>query len=209
MAGSGRKSGRYWERSTSEFTTILYAPTNLALQINDVNAITLNWTDKSRREGGYIIERIQSPQTVFSLLDTLEGSGKQYTDTSAVLGQTYTYRINAFRDSILSEYSNEASILFVGIQDINELPTEYSLSQNYPNPFNPTTTINFALPKSGLTKIIVYDLLGRKIQTLINKKVEVGYHSVNFDASDLPGGIYFYRIKSGYFTETKRMLLIK
>ena len=89
------------------------------------------------------------------------------------------------------------------------MPTEYSISQNYPNPFNPTTRIKFALPTTALTKIIVYDILGRGIRTLINEVLKSGYYEINFDAGDLPSGVYFYRIQAGSFITTKKLLLLK
>jgi hypothetical protein len=139
----------------------------------------------------------------------LMGSGEAYIDTTVDLAQTYTYRIKAFKDSTESLYSNEASIILTGIINEEEIPTEYSISQNYPNPFNPTTKIKFALPKSELTKIIIYDFLGREIRILINKKVEAGYHEINFDSHNLSSGVYFYRIQSGDFIQSKKMILMK
>ena len=90
-----------------------------------------------------------------------------------------------------------------------KIPTEYSISQNYPNPFNPTTKIKFGLPKAGFTRITVYDLLGRDIMTLINNELKAGYHEINIDAHNLPSGIYLYKIQSGDFTKTKKMILMK
>lgn len=85
----------------------------------------------------------------------------------------------------------------------------YSLSQNYPNPFNPSTTINFTLSKAGKTSIKVYDVLGRERAVLLDAVKEAGSHFVNFDASSLAGGIYFYKIQSGDYSETRKMMLIK
>ena len=190
--------------------TLLYAPTNLALQISAPNEITLSWKDNSTIKDGYVIEREQSPKTSFSIIDTLKGSGTEYIDKNAVQGQTYTYRLKAYKDSLESEYSNEASILLVEVNgEKAPIPKEYSLSQNYPNPFNPTTKIKFALPKTGLTKIAVYDFLGREIETIINQEFEAGYHEINIDAHNLPSGVYFYKIKSGDFIQTKKMVLMK
>jgi hypothetical protein len=89
------------------------------------------------------------------------------------------------------------------------LPKAYALSQNYPNPFNPTTEIAFALPKSGLTTLKVYDLLGREVTTLVNRSLQAGDHRLSFDASSLASGIYFYRLESGSFSATKKMILLK
>jgi hypothetical protein len=193
----------------SSFVTRLLAPTNLALQQSAANEITLTWIDHSTKEYGYIIERKQSPQTSFTLLDTLKGSGNQSVDSNVELAQTYTYRTKAYNNITESDYSNEVSLTVTGITEEAGLPTEFSMSQNYPNPFNPTTKIKIALPQSVLTKLIVYDLLGREVQTLINKELEAGYHEINFDASNLTNGVYFYRIQAGNFTETKKLLLLK
>ncbi len=189
--------------------TIIIAPTTLKLQKTGSNEITLTWKDHSDVEDGYVIERKKSPETSFAILDTLKGSGEAYVDTTVEQGQSYTYRIKAYKDSAESLYSNEASLTLVGIQEKEEIPKKYSMSQNYPNPFNPATKIKFALPKPALTRITIYDLLGREIQTLINKEVEAGYHEINFDVHNLPGGVYFYKIQSGDFIQSKKMIIMK
>ena len=91
----------------------------------------------------------------------------------------------------------------------NRIPNTYILEQNYPNPFNPSTTINFALPRAGLVELKVYDVLGRETATLVNEVRQAGSYKVDFDASALSSGVYFYTLKSGEFTDTKKMLLIK
>ncbi len=88
-------------------------------------------------------------------------------------------------------------------------PTEYSLSQNYPNPFNPTTRIKFALPQRALTRITIYDLLGREVQTPINKELGAGFYEFSINVSSIPSGVYFYRIQAGDFLQTKKMILLK
>ncbi|HEY3251766.1 MAG TPA: T9SS type A sorting domain-containing protein [Ignavibacteria bacterium] len=95
-----------------------------------------------------------------------------------------------------------------GIQTI-EVPFTYRLSQNYPNPFNPQTTIKYGLPKPGMTRLVVYDILGRVVTTLVNEYKTAGLYDVNFDGSNLASGIYFYNLESGDYKETKKMLLIK
>jgi photosystem II stability/assembly factor-like uncharacterized protein len=91
----------------------------------------------------------------------------------------------------------------------NQIPNVYRLEQNYPNPFNPVTTISFSLPKSGFVELKVYDILGREVAVLVNEFKQTGNHSMDFDASGLASGIYLYTIKSGDFTDTKKMALIK
>ena len=95
-----------------------------------------------------------------------------------------------------------------GIQTV-EIPNFYSLSQNYPNPFNPSTSIKFTMPKGDNVKLVVFDILGREVKTLVNEFKSSGSYEVNFDASTLSSGVYFYRLEAGEFTDTKRMLLVK
>ncbi|MEW5799220.1 MAG: CHRD domain-containing protein [Bacteroidota bacterium] len=88
-------------------------------------------------------------------------------------------------------------------------PNAYSLEQNFPNPFNPTTTIRFSVPVSALTTVKVFDILGKEIATLVNGEQKSGQYEVQFNASSLSTGLYFYQMKSGNFVETKKMLLMK
>jgi hypothetical protein len=91
----------------------------------------------------------------------------------------------------------------------NEIPTKYELAQNYPNPFNPTTKINFAIPKQGMVTLKVYDVLGREVANLVNEVKTAGNYIVDFDASALSSGVYFYKIDVNGFSDVKRMMLIK
>ncbi|MFC1550851.1 lamin tail domain-containing protein, partial [Candidatus Neomarinimicrobiota bacterium] len=106
----------------------------------------------------------------------------------------------------------------VGVNDSEiiglTIPDNYSINQNYPNPFNPTTTIQYNLPETNFVSIIVYDMLGRQIKTLVNKQVSAGYHSVKWGATDDQGrkvstGMYIYSIKVGSFVQTRKMVIMK
>ena len=90
-----------------------------------------------------------------------------------------------------------------------DIPTNFELQQNYPNPFNPSSNIRFGLPESGEVRLDVYNMLGQRVATLVNQKMQAGWHSVTFDASGLSSGTYIYRITSGDFVQTKKMMLIK
>lgn len=89
------------------------------------------------------------------------------------------------------------------------VPYSFYLLQNYPNPFNPSTIVKYDVPRYSHLKIVVYDLLGRKIETLVDKSEQAGHHSVRFDGSRLAGGVYFYQLTSGSFVEVKKMVLIR
>jgi hypothetical protein len=90
-----------------------------------------------------------------------------------------------------------------------EIPKEYKLEQNYPNPFNPGTKINYSIPKAGLITLKVYDMLGKEVSTLVNENKNAGNYTIVFNGGNLSSGIYFYKLSSGDFTQTKKMLLIK
>jgi hypothetical protein len=104
-----------------------------------------------------------------------------------------------------------------GVEDetgSRERPSEFDLSQNYPNPFNPTTKIEFTLAKSGFVSLQIYDVLGRKVRTLVSEHLSSGYKSVLWDGKsedgkDVASGVYFYQLKVGDFSEPKKMLLLK
>jgi hypothetical protein len=86
---------------------------------------------------------------------------------------------------------------------------DYRLEQNYPNPFNPSTMLSFALPQSGLTTLKVYNILGQEVATLLNGFEKSGVHQVLFDAATLSSGVYFYKLQSGNFVQSKKMVLLK
>lgn len=85
----------------------------------------------------------------------------------------------------------------------------YVLSQNYPNPFNPTTKIKYSIVQNGLVKLLIFDLLGREVASLVNTEQSIGNYEVDFNASTLTSGIYFYKLQSGNFSETRKMLLLR
>jgi hypothetical protein len=105
----------------------------------------------------------------------------------------------------------------VNVENEDQIPTEYSLSQNYPNPFNPSTSIKYAVGNKQFVQLKVYDVLGNEVATLVNEEKPAGSYEVNFNASRLSSGVYFYRLHTGDpsassgqgFVETKKMILIK
>lgn len=108
--------------------------------------------------------------------------------------------VDEFSSNVVTGIKNNAQ---------DNLPFEYSLSQNYPNPFNPVTKIQYSIKNSGNVSLKVFNILGQEVVTLVNEFKKVGQHQVDFNASKLASGVYFYQIHAGSFLSTKKMLLIK
>ncbi len=89
------------------------------------------------------------------------------------------------------------------------IPEELDVEQNYPNPFNPTTRIQFSLPENQEVRLVIYDVLGRAVQTLVDENLSAGIHNVTFNGSGLSSGIYFYQIQAGSDVTTRKMVLVK
>jgi len=98
---------------------------------------------------------------------------------------------------------------FTSVETDNQTPEKYYITQNYPNPFNPSTKIEFNLPQSGHTNISVFDITGREVASLVNGNMSSGKHQLDFNANNLPAGVYIYKITSGGFSASKKMQLIK
>ncbi|MEW6506106.1 MAG: T9SS type A sorting domain-containing protein [Bacteroidota bacterium] len=99
--------------------------------------------------------------------------------------------------------------ILLDIDDNQEFPTTYNLFQNYPNPFNPTTRIKYSIPNSEKVLLKVYDVLGREVETLLNKYETAGTHEIEFNGINLTSGLYFYKITSGNYSETRKMILLR
>lgn len=174
----------------------------------------VNWSELQRKIGNY-----GTWQTVYS------GSNRWWSDNSIIYdpqnGDVPVYfrvrvRDNQNKWSIWSDlydtrtFSNQNSTEKIKINGINNnIPVEYNLSSNYPNPFNPSTIINFAVKDAGLVSIKVFDILGAEISTLVNEIKEAGEYVVEFNANNLPSGVYIYTMQVNEFVSSKKMLLMK
>jgi photosystem II stability/assembly factor-like uncharacterized protein len=105
--------------------------------------------------------------------------------------------------------TNGGITTFIEEEKSRPIPSKFYLSQNYPNPFNPSTKISYTIPKRSNVNIKVFNLLGSEVAELVKGEIEAGYHSIDFNASDLPSGVYFYQLRTENFTATKKLLLLK
>lgn len=172
------------------------------------NDVTLNWqTVTEKNNKGFDIERRTSNSNwqVISFIvgngTSLENHSYTFTDKN-ITPQKYFYRLKQVDFNGSFEYSKEIEADFT-------TPIKFSLEQNYPNPFNPSTRISFTLNKSGFASLKVYDMLGKEVTVLVNKELQAGTHSYEFEAASLPSGVYIYKLKTEQSSLVKKMMLLK
>jgi hypothetical protein len=195
-----------------EFFGLNFVPVELVSFNADVdeNRIKLKWeTATETNNSGFVIERSGDNKS-FERIGFIEGKGtttekQEYTfvDASVTGKGKFYYRLKQLDLDGTESYSDVLEV------DYAMVPKVFSLSQNYPNPFNPTTTIRFGIPKEVKVTLIIYDMLGSEVTTIVNEKMVPGYYEYQWNASNLASGVYFYRLTAGNFISTKKLLLLK
>jgi len=173
-----------------------------------VNDVILSWSTATEINNQmFEIER-KNKEGQFITIGNVEGYGTttepqeySYIDNTVGTG-IYYYRLKQIDFGGQYEYSDEIEIEVNG-------PLTFGIEQNYPNPFNPSTLIKYSISENGFVKLSVYNLVGEEVTVLVNKEVDAGFYEIEFDATTLPSGIYFYRIQAGSFVETKKMVLLR
>ena len=207
-----------------DYATIKYSQTPLPipsapLLVSPVNGATLvvlnpllDWDNSTYAESYQI--QVSTDSLFTSIVYGSIGipfSEFQIPNNGLNINTTYYWRVNASNVMGTSPWSTVFHFT-TGVTNISgnsELPKEFKLYNNYPNPFNPTTNIKFDIPKSSYVKLIVYDVLGREIKTLVNEKLNAGRYDINWDGSDYPSGVYFYKLATDDYVSVKRMVLLK
>jgi len=177
--------------------------------INSRN-VTLNWSTSSEiNNSGFDIERKVSTNETWSKVGNVTGNGTtnetrsySFTDKDLNAGQ-YSYRLKQVDFNGNFEYFNLSNEVVIAA------PDEYSLNQNYPNPFNPSTKISFQIPVDGAVSLKIFDISGKEVLELVNGNLNAGFHTINFNATGLTSGVYFYKLSAGNFTKVMKMSLIK
>ena len=210
-------SAEWYGYSTDTFNGLGYFLDPLPVELTSFSAATigstvkLSWqTATEINNYGFEIER-RAPSAehqAWEKIGFVEGSGNSnspkdysFVDDKVSTGK-YSYRLKQIDNDGQFEYSKTINIDFNSVK-------KFELSQNYPNPFNPTTTIRYNLSEAGKVKLTLFNILGQEIRTLVNELKESGVHTINFNASDLNSGMYIYKIESGSFTQTRKMMLVK
>lgn len=174
----------------------------------DNKNVNLNWSTATEiNNSGFEIER-RYDKTDWLEIGFVPGHGttteKQnysYIDQNVNAG-IYSYRLKQVDFDGTFEYSNEILVNVTA-------SLEFTLDQNFPNPFNPNTLIKYSIPKSSQVSLKIFNTLGQEMETLVNEEKQVGTYEVNWNASNLQSGVYFYRLQAGDFIQTKKMILLK
>jgi hypothetical protein len=192
-----------------------HAPVNAMLALLASGRIRLSWTLDSTDPdvGHYVVYR--SATSGFPVTDSTRlqmTTDTTIIDSSTSVGNKYFYRITTVdvhgNESIPTPELGVAVTALPGVSGVN-LPGEFGLGQNFPNPFNPSTTIRYGLPSRAHVSLTLFNTLGQSVSTLMNGEQGAGYYEVQFNATNLSSGVYFYRIQAGDFIATKRLLLVK
>jgi hypothetical protein len=171
------------------------------------NTVLLNWSTATETNNrGFDIER-SSDQNNFVNIGYVKGNGTttqksdySFNDNTIDFGKYY-YR--------LKQIDFNGSFTYSPVVNVDFSNLSYKLSQNYPNPFNPTTSISYSIPEKSFVKLEIFNTLGQKVKTLVNGEKESGNYSINFRAENIPSGMYLYKLSTGKFSETKKILLLK
>lgn len=197
--------GDTWETKTADDLGITEDGLVLELEVSGQNLL-LTQTSVDNGPKVYKVSRDFS-----STVTNTEASLTDYTHETRILSlESNSTSAFALRNGIINKlWVYGEGLTSVSAEEEWEDISTFTLDQNYPNPFNPSTSISFNLPTAGLVSLKVYNMVGQEVATLINEGRSSGTHTVNFDASRLSSGMYIYRLQSGSFTQTKKMMLIK
>jgi hypothetical protein len=207
--GTYGRSAYETEWSISQFPTapVLVYPGNGATHCSIDSPFV--WQKSQPDIDGYLFELDTTENFSTSFIDsTITDTTYLYTDLQTE--KEYWWRVKGYNTSGWGNFSKvqtfNTNIISV---ESEEIPIEYALEQNYPNPFNPTTTVKYGISERSFVQLMVYDILGKEVASLVNEEQDAGYYELNFNGINLSSGVYFYQIKAGDFVETKKMVLMK
>ncbi len=174
--------------------------------------LDLQWQGSPQAES-YFLQVAKDDLFEAMVINESNLSATNFTLDTLLPGTTYYWRVSSKGENGSSSFTDIWSFTTTGTvnidETVNNTPNEFSLFQNYPNPFNPLTHISFSIPVTSNVKLVIYDLLGNEIITLVNELKSPGIYKVKFDAAEFSSGIYFYILNAGNFIETKKMVLIR
>ena len=199
-----RVPGDNWEPAELASFTAVSGSEGIELAWRTASETNLSRWDVERSDMGAAYR----PIAQLTAANVAAGHAYHYVDADVQHGVTYSYRlvdVDLTGARTVHDITAQAS----WTTTVGNVPAAYELFANYPNPFNPETRIRFALPEAGPATLKVYNAVGREVATLASGELSAGEHSVIFRAENLPSGLYFYTLKAGVFTQTRKMVLMK
>ncbi len=200
-----------WYFDDYQFEDLYIVPvelTSFTANVNTSGQVVLNWTTATELNNQMFEIQRSADNNQFITIGYVDGQGTttepqeySYVDKTVETGK-YFYRLKQIDFGGQYEYSDVTEV------DVNG-PLTYSLEQNYPNPFNPSTVIKYSVANAGHVRLVVYNLVGEEVSVLVNGMVDAGFYQVSFDASNLPSGIYLYKLEAPGFVQIKKMMLMK
>jgi photosystem II stability/assembly factor-like uncharacterized protein len=188
--------------------TLLYPPNNT---IFFTNSVKLLWHKAHPEITRYWLEIWTDSLLQNRFVDSLLVDTTRTWIWSNPYGGKFWWHVRAYNSAGWGAFSDTSVFTLspCGVDDNYRIPSTFVLYQNFPNPFNPTTRIRFGLPTASAVNLVVYNIPGEEVRTLVNGNLAAGLHIVVFDAAELPSGLYFYRMRAGDFVETRKLLIVR
>jgi plastocyanin len=185
-----------WNVQVADF---MFTPDSLIVNVGD----TIRWQWVS---GFHTTTSLDIPDAALPWDAPIDNTNQVFSYVAVTPG-VYNYKCTPHFPMMVGSFS---VVSLVGITKLeSEIADGFRLFQNYPNPFNPVTKMKFEIPEESFVQLIIYDALGRQVQTVVDEYLKPAAYEVNWDASSYPSGIYFYNLKTRNYSETKRMVLVK
>ncbi|MFZ1321735.1 MAG: T9SS type A sorting domain-containing protein [Ignavibacteria bacterium] len=195
------------------------APSDLLINEITETTVTISWQDNSYNESGFIIARREINELLFRYIDTVQTDVLTYQEVGLTPDNVYLYKVCSYNSFGLSDFTNTVSARTNKstniINTFSEIPEGFYISDNYPNPFNPETKIKFAIAENSEVFMEIYNISGKKLETLVNGELPAGTYEVIWNASEFASGVYFFRTRVIYnggrsvFSKFNKMILNK
>ena len=210
--------GNYESDPASGYSVDNIAPglvAGLEANVSD-GVVNLSWNVSEANDlSHYVVYRGNSPDFTADEGSMIgETTDPGFADDVTELGDYYYVVTAVDIHENESDPSDAVNVTLLSLVDVHGLPEEYALHQNYPNPFNPTTTLRYDLPEDATVSVVIYDMMGRQVRTLVSGQASAGYHSTMWNAtndlgSSVSAGVYIYTIQAGQYRDVKKMILLK
>lgn len=186
------------------------SPNKMKISAYADSSIRIQWTNRTTENDSIIVERKVDAGNFIYFTKVLQ-TASEFVDSTTSIGKTYYYRLKAnLKDSIeIQSYPVMLKVISTTSVASENTPAHFQLFNNYPNPFNPSTTIAFSLPSRFFVSLKIFDVMGKEVATVVSEVFNKGTYKRQWNAQGLSSGVYYCRIQTGSFTETKKLVIVK